>query len=681
MIPLEWTGSGGEPSVAVNRYGTLLVGWMNWTGPLSSAPPGVNEYAVSTDEGRSFSAAEPLPVTIQRYESDVAIAAGPANGTFWVGYQSQPTSCSTTSSGVTVTEAWRNATEVGSPALSMGCANNRYYDREWLGSTPNGTVFQVADVPIGLPTPDLFVARSFDGTQFQTPVLVANDSYIAVGASAYNDSLWGIGDTDYPSKQCVLYLSEDGGSSWSPTVAPLPADCSSGLDPAAAIRGVEWQFAWGPKGELIVAYVNNSGVEVVRSSNLGGTWSAPELVSGVVPAGTSYQTPTIAVNRSTGATAVAWLDTRAGNSSWEVYMTTSNGSGFAWSGPGEISGGTVGFGTKFWPGDFIGSTLTPWGTDAVVWGGFNTSGVLIPWFTQVPVVSFPVSFTERGLPAGTSWSVTLNGTRLISAGPTISFRELDGSYPFSIENPPGFASSPSAGTVRVDGPYAGLEVDFSQVSYRVTFNESGLPAGTNWSVSLGDQPAQYSTTTVIVFSVPNGTYSFSFGPVQGFVATSASGAITVAGSSVSQAVRFAPMQPTEYVVSFEAAGLPSGTVWTATLNGTSLSSASPTLLFEEPNGSYLYSVAGETGYAANDTSGRVDVNGTGKTIWIEFSTLGGGSSGPIGWNGWTPIWLVSLGAIGFGSLAAVVFMYRRRKGQGGPGGSPPNLEGRPPTPS
>jgi hypothetical protein len=240
VIPLSTEGPGGEPSIGVNRYGTLLVGWMNWSGPLSGAPPGINAVADSIDHGMNFSAPRSLPTMIQKYESDVSVVSGADNGTFSIGYQSQPTTCSPDSSGVTVTQAWNNGSTLSSPFLSMSCAPFQYHDREWLGTTPNGTIFQVADVPDGLDAPDLLLARSFDGIHFGPTQILTNNSYLAVGTAAYNDTLWAIGDTTYPAKQCEVLLSSDGGLTWNPTTAKLPSACSSALDPAAEISGVEW---------------------------------------------------------------------------------------------------------------------------------------------------------------------------------------------------------------------------------------------------------------------------------------------------------------------------------------------------------------------------------------------------------------------------------------------------------
>ncbi len=523
VLQLSANGPGGEPDVAVDRYGTIMVSWMDWGGPLSAPPPGILRYTTSTNRGVSFSSPQALPSSIQQYESDVSIAADPNNGSFWLGYQAQPTACSSASSGVSVTGAWDNGTNLSLPAPTMACAPGRYYDREWLASAPNGTVFQVADVPVGLPEPDLFVARSFDGVHYLAPQVVTTGSYLSVGAAAYNDSLWAIADTSYPGMQCVLYLSDNGGASWAPTAAPLPSACGTGYDPAANIHGADWQFAWGPGGRLLVVYTTDLGVEVTESVDLGSAWSAPRIVSGTVPNGTAFQTPSLATDVVSGEAAIAWLDTRAGHSAWTVYAVSSGDGGATFSGVRQISSGVVGSGPRFWPGDFIGSALTPWGTDAVVWGGNDSAGELVPYLAQVPLATYPVTFLESGLPSGRNWSVTMNGSTVNGSAPSIGYRESNGTdYPFSVGAVPGYTERPASGTVNVTGGPVTVQVVFTRVPGRLEVrswaNVTGTGGGGWYCIidgtgQLGTYPAweNVSFAAVAQNGSPPYRFAWSFG--------------------------------------------------------------------------------------------------------------------------------------------------------------------------
>jgi hypothetical protein len=80
-------------------------------------------------------------------------------------------------------------------------------------------------------------------------------------------------------------------------------------------------------------------------------------------------------------------------------------------------------------------------------------------------------------------------------------------------------------------------------TYSVTFTESGLPAGTNWSVLVrtelaGSTPwyiraTHYSNTSTITFTLPSGVYCFKFNTVPGYTVTVGvtTGPFSVSGGS------------------------------------------------------------------------------------------------------------------------------------------------------
>ncbi len=141
-------------------------------------------------------------------------------------------------------------------------------------------------------------------------------------------------------------------------------------------------------------------------------------------------------------------------------------------------------------------------------GTFSIAGastqVTVPFFRVV----FAVTVTERGLPPGTEWGVTLpTGMSVTSQAPSLSFLEPNGTYALR----PGMAnrsySAPSV-TVLVDGAPVSAAVTFQEVVYSVTFAESGLPPGTVWWVNLTGGASYVSTGPTLSFSAPNGSYSY-----------------------------------------------------------------------------------------------------------------------------------------------------------------------------
>ena len=66
--------------------------------------------------------------------------------------------------------------------------------------------------------------------------------------------------------------------------------------------------------------------------------------------------------------------------------------------------------------------------------------------------------------------------------------------------------------------------------YAIYFNETGLPTGTPWSVTLGGVSYPTSASSD-VFYEPNGVYPYTIGAVSGYSASPSSGSVTVSGSS------------------------------------------------------------------------------------------------------------------------------------------------------
>jgi YVTN family beta-propeller protein len=73
--------------------------------------------------------------------------------------------------------------------------------------------------------------------------------------------------------------------------------------------------------------------------------------------------------------------------------------------------------------------------------------------------------------------------------------------------------------------------------YRLTVHETGLPAGTNWSATVGGTTFS-SPTPSITFPETNGTFNFTIGSVLNRSACPSSGKVTVAGGPREQNVTF-----------------------------------------------------------------------------------------------------------------------------------------------
>jgi hypothetical protein len=235
-------------------------------------------------------------------------------------------------------------------------------------------------------------------------------------------------------------------------------------------------------------------------------------------------------------------------------------------------------------------------------------GVPITWAK----VTYSVTFTESGLPTGTNWSVTLAGSSENSTGFTIIFTEPNGTYSYTIGVVPGWAASRYSGSVTVNGAPMGVAITWTEVTYSVTFTETGLPNGKNWSVTLAGS-SENSTGSTIQFTEPNGTFSYTIGAVPGWATSLYSGTVTVYGKGMDVSIAWTEVT---YSVGFSESGLPSGLTWQVTVNGVAkqltTDGATDTLIFAEANGTFAYTITDISGWHQSTLpyTGTVVVSGS-----------------------------------------------------------------------
>jgi hypothetical protein len=194
----------------------------------------------------------------------------------------------------------------------------------------------------------------------------------------------------------------------------------------------------------------------------------------------------------------------------------------------ELVNGTYGYMLSSSDPDYLGTT-----------GQVTVNGAAVSQ-SAVFVYSYPVTFSETGLAAGTSWSVTVNGTVITSTSSTATIREFNGTYTYTISPVAGYSLTTSySGSFQVNGAPVTESLVFKQVVYTVTVTETGLPSGSNWFVLLANGTKLNSTSSTITFSEPNGTYSVTVNTtVSNYRASSSSVSFTVSGQPVSVTVSF-----------------------------------------------------------------------------------------------------------------------------------------------
>ena len=234
---------------------------------------------------------------------------------------------------------------------------------------------------------------------------------------------------------------------------------------------------------------------------------------------------------------------------------------------------------------------------------------------------FSVTFTESGLPSGTSWSVDVEGTSLSSSSTVIRFLLENGTYYYQVNGVAGFIDTPTSGDLQVQGTVQSIAVTFTKIipEYTVTFTENGLPPGTNWSVVLNGTQ-QNTTTSVLSFSMPAGTYSYAIESAVGYGPSPRTGTLSVQTTNVNVNVAY---RLPEYNVTFVANGKPAGIVWWVSLSGHREQGNASTLSFTgseaETNGSYGFTVSPVPGYLLSEYAGTVTVRGTPAPVTVTFT--------------------------------------------------------------
>jgi YVTN family beta-propeller protein len=151
-------------------------------------------------------------------------------------------------------------------------------------------------------------------------------------------------------------------------------------------------------------------------------------------------------------------------------------------------------------------------------------------------VTYEATFTETGLPKGTSWAVNLSGTVRLSTSTTILFALQNGTYPYSVSTT-NLNYSAFGGFLGVAGFPVAQTLAFFVVAYPVTFSESGLPPGSSWSVTLGSA-TESGAGNLAFWAIPNGTHSFSIGSVPLYTSSPQAGTVRVNGLPVSESITF-----------------------------------------------------------------------------------------------------------------------------------------------
>lgn len=277
----------------------------------------------------------------------------------------------------------------------------------------------------------------------------------------------------------------------------------------------------------------------------------------------------------------------------------------------ELSNGmhsyTIGTGNKIFSSP--GSAVTVSGAPMLVTASFSP-------------VTYNVTFTESGLPAGTEWYVNISGSSsLHSTAASISVELQNGTYTYTLSTADKLYSPASAsGTFTVNGSQMGVSAIFHFVNYTATFSETGLPAGTEWFVNISGGHHLQSSSSTLTAELHNGTYTYTVSTADSSYALNASsGTLTVNGKAVTATVQF---HLVTYTVTFRETGLKAGSSWSVDVKGVAHTSNTSAITFQLANGTYTYSIGNESGYGKINGTSTFNVSGSGITIEVGYRNTG-----------------------------------------------------------
>jgi thermopsin len=268
----------------------------------------------------------------------------------------------------------------------------------------------------------------------------------------------------------------------------------------------------------------------------------------------------------------------------------------------------------------------------------NGSAVTVPvHFYPRPVNTF--YFNEVGLPSAlmsrVGWRLWVDGA--VHGGPgagEIAVALPNGTYGWIAIGPPGYSAVPSAPLVAVNGTT--VNVRFHRApTYGLTFERYGLPVGQEWCVEISPvapvgnatYPAERSCTTRFDLGFPGlpgpRTYWYDIvSPLVGQNLTIHAHGVVSYGPSGSAAapgvvvVRFAY----RYLVTFNETGLPTGGVWSVTIDGvTRTNSTGDPIVFALTNGTWGFRLGVVRGYGSSAMPRPLHVDGGPSAVVVVYS--------------------------------------------------------------
>jgi hypothetical protein len=223
-------------------------------------------------------------------------------------------------------------------------------------------------------------------------------------------------------------------------------------------------------------------------------------------------------------------------------------------------------------------------------------------------VSYYVHFLETGLTSGSSWSVTLNGSKVSSTSTEINYILRNGTYSWVIGVSSVYTVNVSSGSVIVSGNAMTEYIGFTYTAFNITFSETGLPANQVWSLTIANVTYN-SVNGIVLFQGKAGSYSAKINNASYYTPVNAYFNFTVSGNA-QYTIDYAVL------VTFIESGY-TGT-WQVNVNGVEYSTTTNTIVVAITPGYFSYQITGVSGYTISPITSNTYYY-TPQTIKIAFT--------------------------------------------------------------
>ena len=177
-------------------------------------------------------------------------------------------------------------------------------------------------------------------------------------------------------------------------------------------------------------------------------------------------------------------------------------------------------------------------------GTFSVNGGPLSLSVKYEIFTYPVTFSETGLPSGNTWNITLTsqyGTTNYTSttSDSASFNVVNGTYSYKILSlNKSVEPSPMTGTLNVNGTTVNIPISFSPVLYTAQVQEVGLAKNVSWSIEINS--ITYSSKNALInVTLANGTYDFTvLNVTSGYTFSPENGKLIINGANISTKISY-----------------------------------------------------------------------------------------------------------------------------------------------